>query len=74
MLESDMVSNNEDLTDNSKIPLRTSLPVKNPSTRKSLSQFSKVLDVKQKTFVLILGSDEPKPKATSTGNMSRSII
>ena len=56
ILESDMVSNHEGFTDD--IPMSTGpyVTLKKPSTRKSLCQFSQVLDVKQNTTIYRLGA------------------
>ena len=40
----------------------------NPSARKYICQFSELLNIKQKTSVLVLGAVKTKHKVTSKGN------
>ena len=56
IIESDMVSTTAGFTDNSPISPGPSVKFKKPSARKSLHQFSEVLDVKNKTCVCRLGA------------------
>ena len=53
-----MLSTPEEITENSPMSLRMSKPVKKPSSRKSLCQFSEIFNDKHKTFVHRLGASE----------------
>ena len=56
IIETNVVSTTEVITDNRHISLSTSISVKKPRTRKSLCQFSELLDGKLKTAVSKLGA------------------
>ena len=56
ILEPKMVSTLEGFTDNIPMLPGSLLNIKNPSARKSLRQFNKLLDVKKKTDVHQLGA------------------
>ena len=71
--EASLVSFPEGLTNNITMPIRPSVPVKNPSVIKSLCQFSEVLEVKLKTNVCRLGNSKSNNKSIITGNIFLSI-
>ena len=64
-----MVSTLEGFTNNSPMSPEPSVTVKNPSTRKSLSQFTEVLDIKHKTDFCRLSVAKSERKATISGSM-----
>ena len=57
-----MVSTTEGLTKNSPMDVGAPGTLKNPSARKLLSRFLELLDVTQKTDVLIFGASKTKFK------------
>ena len=64
-----MVSTPEVFTDNSPMYYVTSVPLKQPNVRKSLRQFSEILDVKPKTAFHWLYVDKPKRKSIRAFSM-----
>ena len=56
IIEADMVSTPEGLTNNSPISPMKSKPVKKPSARKSLCMFTNILDVNKKNCLLSIWS------------------
>ena len=64
-----MLSIPEVFIDNSPMPYGTSVPVKQPSARKSLRYFSETLDVKLKTDFCRLWADKSNWKAIRAGIM-----
>ena len=69
-----MVSNPEEFTDKSTFSPDQSETAKNPSAGKSLSKFSDISCIKQKTTVCRLGYAKSKNKATISENTLRPII
>ena len=51
-----MVSTPEGLTNNITMSIITFITINKPSSRKSIRQFSRVWDIKQKTYVCRLGA------------------
>ena len=64
-----MVSTLEVFTDNSPMSPGPSVSSKNPSTRKSLRQFTEVLDFKHRTDVRGLCAEKLKRKYIRSGSM-----
>ena len=74
IIEAYMVSTPEVLTDKSPLSPGPSVIVKNTSARKSLCQFSEVLDVKQKTAICGLSADKLRFKYIIEGSKLCSSI
>ena len=64
-----MVSNTEELTENSPITVGMSYITKNMSSRKPLGKISELLDVKQKTAVRRLCDPKSKCKSIRKGTL-----
>ena len=62
ILESDLLSTPEGVTDNSPNVPMTSTQFRKPSARKSLCLFTKILDVKPKTANVVLWLQNPNAK------------
>ena len=62
-----MVSNPEGFTDNIPRSPITPIPVKKPSSRRSLCLFTTILDVKKKTAIRRVESDKSKRNAIKSG-------
>ena len=69
ILDADMVSNPEGVTDNSPNVPTTSTPFKKPSARKSLCIFTNKLDVKQKTAKRRIVAAKSKLRAMRVGTI-----
>ena len=69
-----MVSTTERFTDNSKMSPGPSVTIINPSARKSLCLFTKVLYVKNKTAVFRVGAAESNRKSIIVGSILCSSI
>ena len=69
-----MLSSPDGFTDNSPISSIPYVTVKNISARKSLHQFTQVLDIQNKASVCRLGGYKSKFKATRAGSMLCSSI
>ena len=63
-----MVSNPEEVTDDSPNVPMTSTPVKIPSAKKSLFLFTKIFDVKNKIAKHRVGAEKSKRKTIKVGN------
>ena len=74
ILEAEMISTLQGLSDRIKISLSMSVPVKKNTARKALCNFYEVLNVKQKTSVHSLGDEESNIKDIITCHMSWSSI
>ena len=74
MIEFAMVSITEGFTDNSSMSPRKYVPVKQPSVRKLLRQFTEILDVKLKTILRWLCADKSKYKVIRGVSMLLSSI
>ena len=68
ILDAAILSTPDGVTDNSPNVPMTSIPVKKPSSRKSLCLFTNILDVKPKTSKLSIVDTKSKRKATKVGN------
>ena len=68
IIDADMVSTPEGVTDNSPNVPMASTPVKKPSARKSLCLFTNILNVRQKTAKLCIVSEKSKHRAIKVGN------
>ena len=68
ILDDDLLSTPEGVTDNSPNVHMTSAPVKKPSARKSLCLFTNILDVQLKTAKLPFVSAKSRRKATKVCN------
>ena len=69
MIEVEFVSTSEVFTNKSTTKPNPSVSTKNPSSRKSLHQFTETLDVKHKTAVWRFGAAKAKRKANKEGNV-----
>ena len=69
ILDADMVSTPEGVTDDSPNVPMTSTPVKKPSVRKSLCLFTNILDVKQKTEKRCIVAAKSKRRDMKVGNI-----
>ena len=71
ILDCDMVSTPEEITDDSLSVPMTSTPIKKPSARKSLCLFTNIFDVKPKTEKRRVGAAKSKSRAMKLGNSLR---
>ena len=68
ILDAAMVSNTEQVTDDSSNVPMTSISVKKPSARKTLFFFTNILNVKKKTEKRRFGASKYKHRAMKVGN------
>ena len=67
ILEADIVSNPEEITDDSPIFPMTQTTVKKPSASKSLRLFTNIFDIKKRTAICCVGATKSKIRAIKYG-------